>query len=87
MRSGAGSAVADTWLGATEWQHALPFWWLQLPFRLRGDAEMVAYVGGTQVTDHEQVMQQMLSAMRSVDINQTDTDVDQELQMMINTIK
>ena len=52
-----------------------------------GDAEMVAYVGGTQVTDHEQVMQQMLSAMRSVDINQTDTDVDQELQMMINTIK
>ena len=52
-----------------------------------GDAEMVAYVGGTQVTDHEQVMQQMLSAMRSVDINQTDTDVNQELQMMINTIK
>ncbi len=51
-----------------------------------GDAEMVAYVGGTQVTDHEQVMQQMVSAMQAIDLNHADNIVDEELKIMFNTI-
>ncbi|MGN0214541.1 MAG: hypothetical protein ACI4AH_07020 [Muribaculaceae bacterium] len=50
------------------------------------NSEAVAYIGGKKVTDNEQVMQQMLSAMRTVDLNHTDNAIDDELKMMFNTI-
>ena len=49
-------------------------------------SEAIAYVGGEPVTDQEQVMQQMFSAMQTIDLNHADNIVDEELKIMFNTI-
>lgn len=49
-------------------------------------SEAIAYVGGEPVTDQEQVMQQMVSAMQTIDLNHADNIVDEELKIMFNTI-
>ena len=49
-------------------------------------SEAIAYVGGEPVTDQEQVMQQMFSAMQTIDLNHADNTVDEELKIMFNTI-
>ena len=49
-------------------------------------SEAIAYVGGEPVTDQEQVMQQMVSAMQTIDLNHADNIVNEELKIMFNTI-
>ena len=49
-------------------------------------SEAIAYIGGEPVTDQEQVMQQMVSAMQTIDLNHADNIVDEELKIMFNTI-
>lgn len=49
-------------------------------------SEAVAYIGGEKVTNNEQVMQQMFSAMQTIDLNHADNIVDEELKIMFNTI-
>jgi len=53
---------------------------------LRSGTSSIAYIAGEKTTDDTEVMQQMLSAMQSVDINQSDRAVDNELQNVFSTI-
>ncbi|MGM9804146.1 MAG: hypothetical protein ACI308_08225 [Muribaculaceae bacterium] len=54
-------------------------------FGNKGD--MVAYAGGQRITNQDQVMQQMLTAMQSIDINNSKSDiVEDQIKDMINYI-
>ncbi len=46
----------------------------------------IAYIAGEKITDGDEVMQQMLSTMHSVDINHNDAAVENELHEIFNTI-
>lgn len=53
---------------------------------MRSGSYSIAYIAGEKTTNDTEVMQQMLSAMQSVDINQSDRAVDNELQNVFSTI-
>lgn len=52
----------------------------------QSQSSAIAYIAGEKITDGDEVMQQMLSTMHSVDINHSDAAVETQLHDIFNTI-